>query len=142
MTTATAADAATATWGGGVLIYNSELPTAAGGAIYLDGSGATLKLKALNLPGTDPNAIYNAMVIFQDRLLTTEVRLNGAASTAKVEGIIYVPGGQVHLNGNGGTLVVDQVIADTYLIDGNSGTIKVMRNTGLDAVITAAGLVE
>lgn len=131
-----------ATLCGGVLIYNSTLPTSAGKPINLNSSGATMKLASLNLPTTDPNAIYNSMVVFQDRTLTQAVTLNGSASYTILEGIIYVPGAQVKLNGNGGTLIVDQVIADTFDINGNGGTIKVLRGTGLDAIITAAGLVD
>jgi hypothetical protein len=101
-----------------------------------------MKLAALDLPTTDPNHIYNHMVIFQDRTVTTAVTLNGSASTTMVEGIVYVPGAQIKLNGNGGTLVVDQVIADTFDIKGDGGTIKVLRGTGVDAVIVAAGLVD
>jgi putative Flp pilus-assembly TadE/G-like protein len=145
-TVATATDATptvgTATWGGGVMIYNSKLPAAVGGPIDLNGSGATMKLKPLNLVSTDPNAIYNHIVIFQDRTVATPVTLNGSSSVTDVEGIIYVPGAQVKLNGNGGTLIVDQVIADTFDINGNGGTIKVLHGTGVDAVIVAAGLVE
>jgi hypothetical protein len=70
------------------------------------------------------------------------VTLNGSASSTEVMGIIYVPGGQVKLNGNGGTLVTDQIIADTFDINGNGGTIKVLRGAGLDANVTAAGLVD
>jgi hypothetical protein len=142
-------DVTAATWGGGVLIYNSKLPTAPGGVggpINLDGSGATMKLKALDVPlgltPPDPNEIYNHMVIFQDRTVTSPVTLNGSASSTQVEGIIYVPAGQIKLNGNGGTLIVDQIIADTFDIQGNGGTIKVLHGTGVDAVIVAAGLVE
>jgi Flp pilus assembly protein TadG len=134
--------ATTATLCGGVMIYNSKLPTAPGGAFTLDGSGAIMKLASLDLPTTDPNAIYNTMVIFQDRTVTQPVTLNGSASYTIVEGIIYVPKGQIKLNGNGGTLIVDQVIADTFDINGNGGTIKVLRGTGIDAVIVAAGLVD
>jgi hypothetical protein len=146
MTVATEADAkptvAASTWGGGVLIYNSQLPTAAGGPINLDGSGATMKLKALHAPAGDPTEIYNDIVIFQDRALTTTVTLNGSASVTDVEGMIYVPNGQVKLNGNSGTLIVDQIIAGTYLIDGNGGEIDVLARTGFDSVISAAGLVD
>jgi len=146
MSVATEADAkptvAASTWGGGVMIYNTSLPAAAGGAIDFNGSGATMKLKPLNVPTTDPNAIYNHIVIFQDRTLTTSVTLNGSASSTEVDGIIYVPAGQVKLNGNGGTLIVDQIIADTFDINGNGGTIRVLRNTGVDAIISAAGLVD
>ena len=101
-----------------------------------------MKLASLDVPSTDPNAIYQDIVIFQDRTVTTPVTLNGSASSTIVEGIVYVPGGQVKLNGNGGTLIVDQIIADTFDINGNGGTIKVLRGKGVDAIITAAGLVD
>jgi hypothetical protein len=132
----------TATLCGGVMIYNSQLPNAAGGPILLNSDAATMKLAALDLPTSDPDSLYNKLVIFQDRTLTTSVTLNGSSSSTIVEGIIYVPGGQVKLNGNGGTLIVDQVIADTFDINGNGGMIKVLRGTGVDAVIVAAGLVD
>lgn len=124
------------------MFYNSKLPGAVGGPFILNSSGATMKLASLDLPSTDPDAIYNKMVIFQDRTLTNPLTLNGSSSSTIVEGIVYVPGAQIKLNGNGGTLIVDQVIADTYDINGNGGTIKVLRGEGVDAVITAAGLVD
>jgi Flp pilus assembly protein TadG len=127
---------------GGVLIYNSKLPAAPGGAFVLNSNGAAMKIASLNLPTTDPNHIYNDMVIFQDRTVTTPVTLNGSASSTMAEGVIYVPGGQIKLNGNGGTLIVDQVIADTFDINGGGGTIKVLHGKGIDAIITAAGLVD
>lgn len=148
MSIATEADAkpnpADATWGGGVLLYNSFLPVAggAGGDVVFDGSSATLLLKMLDLPETDPNRIYNTMSIFQDRALANSITLNGSASGAEVGGIVYAPGGIVTLNGNGGTLIVDQIIADQFNVMGNSGTIKALKRVGLDAVITAAGLVD
>ncbi|HEV8488703.1 MAG TPA: pilus assembly protein TadG-related protein [Candidatus Limnocylindrales bacterium] len=145
-TIATETDAAPvvadATWGGGVLIYNSTLPAAAGGPIVLDGSAAIMKLKAFNVPSPDPDDIYNDMVIFQDRTLTESITLNGSSSGTEVEGLIYAPAGEVKLNGNGGTLIVDQIIASTFLIDGGGGSITVLRRTGVDAIIVAAGLVE
>jgi hypothetical protein len=137
-----APNVADATWGGGVLIYNSSLPASAGGPFILNSSAATMKLKMFDAPTGDPDEIYDTMVIFQDRALTTSVTLNGSSSGTEVTGIIYVPEGQVKLNGNGGTLIVDQVIAGTYDINGNGGTIRVLRNVGVDAIITAAGLVE
>jgi hypothetical protein len=127
---------------GGVMIYNSKLPTSAGGPVVLNSNAATMKLASLDVATTDPNRIYQDIVIFQDRTVTTPVTLNGSSSSTMVEGLIYVPGGQVKLNGNGGTLVVDQIIANTYDINGNGGTIKVLRGKGVDAVIVAAGLVE
>ncbi len=137
-----AAATTSATLCGGVLIYNSTLPSAAGGPIILNSSGAKLKLASFEVPTSDPDAIYNDMVIFQDRTVTTDVTLNGSASSTVVEGIVYAPGAHVKLNGNGGTLVVDQVIANTFQINGGGGTIRVMRDKGVDAEITAAGLVD
>lgn len=127
---------------GGVMIYNSSLPNAPGGPVVLNSSGARMKLAALDMPTSDPRAIYNGIAFFQDRKVATALTLNGSASSTIVEGIIYVPGAQVKLNGNGGTLILDQVIANTYDINGNGGTIKILRGTGVDAVIVAAGLVE
>jgi hypothetical protein len=101
-----------------------------------------LKLQAHDAPTGDPLEIYDDIVIFQDRTVTTTVTLNGSASNSEVEGIVYVPGGLVKLNGNGGTLTTDQIIADSYLISGDSGTIRVLRRTGADAVISGAGLVD
>lgn len=135
---------ATATAGlcGGVLLYNSKLPTSAGGPFVLNSSAATMKLAAYDVPTSGTETAYQDIVIFQDRTLTTSVTLNGSASSTVVEGIVYVPGGQIKLNGNGGTLILDQIIANTYDINGNGGTIKVLRGKGVDAVIVAAGLVD
>ena len=145
---ATEADAtpnvADATFGGGVLIYNSTLPVAGGeaGEIHLNGTGATMKLKAFNVPVGDPLDIYNDIVLFQDRTVDEPIILNGSASGTEVAGVIYAPEGQVRLNGNGGSLTTDQIIAGTYDINGNGGTIKVLHGVGFDSVIIAAGLVE
>lgn len=146
MSIATEADAAAntadATWGGGILIYNSQLPAAAAGPISFGGSSATMKLKPLDAPAGDPLFDYDNIVIFQDRAVTQTITLNAAASVAVVEGLIYAPSGEVMLNGNGGTLTVDQTIAGTFKINGGGGTINVLNGTGVDAVIKAAGLVE
>lgn len=136
------ASVSSSTWGGGVLIYNSKLPGSAAGPIDLNGSAANMKLKPYQVASTDPTSIFNHIVIFEDRTVTQSVTLNGSASITKVEGIVYVPGGQIKLNGNGGFLTLDQVIADNYLIDGGGGRIDVLHGTGVDAVIVAAGLVD
>ncbi len=127
---------------GGVMFYNSKLPTSAGGPFILNSNAARMKLASLDVAPSDPNRIYQDIVIFQDRTVTTSVTLNGSSSSTIVEGIIYVPAAQIKLNGNGGTLIVDQVIANTFDINGNGGTIKVLRGKGVDAVIVAAGLVD
>jgi hypothetical protein len=145
-TVATAADAkptiAASTWGGGVMFYNSRLPSIPGGPWSLNGNAATMKIKAYHAPVGDPTAIYNDIVLFQDRTVSTTVTLNGSASQTVVEGMIYVPKGPIQLNGNGGTLIVDQIIADNYTINGGGGTLKVLARTGFDSVISAAGLVD
>ena len=132
----------TATLCGGVMFYNSKTATSPGGPVILNASGARMKIASLNLPSGDPDAMYNDIVFFQDRTVTSPMTLNGSSSATLVEGIVYAPAAQIKLLGNGGTLILDQVIADTYDIRGDGGTIRVMREKGIDAVITAAGLVD
>ena len=56
---------------------------------------------------------------------------------------IYVPDGQVKVNGNGGTLIVDQIIAGTYDINGNGGTDQGPAESRVSTPSScAAGLVE
>ncbi len=141
-TNACATATSTATLCGGVMFYNSKLPSAAGGPVILNSNAARMKLASLDLPTSDPRSIYNDVVLFQDRTVTQSITLNGSSSSTLVEGIVYAPAAQIKLNGNGGTLILDQVIADTFDIMGNSGTIKVLREKGIDAVIVAAGLVD
>lgn len=145
MTVATApTTVADATWGGGVMIYNSSLPSSPGGVINLNSSSATMQLKPLQATSPDPNAIYNNIVIFQDRTLDIsgdDVTLNGATSVARVDGMVYVPSGDVKLNGNAGTLTVGQIVANTYKIDGGGGRIEVTYDDLYPSVIVAAGLV-
>lgn len=124
------------------MIYNSKLPASAAGPIDLNGSAANMKLKPYHVDPPDPTSIFNDIVIFQDRTVSQSVTLNGAASNTQVNGIVYVPAGQIKLNGNGGFLTLDQVIADNYLIDGGGGRIDVLHGVGVDAVIVAAGLVD
>jgi hypothetical protein len=122
---------------GGILIYNSDEPPA-GGPIVLDGSAATMKL----MPLDDPSSIYNNIVIFQDRSLSATVTLNGSASETVVGGLIYAPAAQIKLLGNGGTLTIGQIIAGTYDIRGDGGTINVTDDDLFEAIIRAAGLVD
>lgn len=126
----------------GVMIYNSTLPSQPAGEVHLNGSAATMKLQGFEVAAGDPMDIYNKIVFYQDRTVTTPITLNGSSSSTEVIGVIYSPVGQVKLNGNGGTLLVDQIIAGTYDINGNGGTIKVFANSGFDSPIVAAGLVD
>jgi hypothetical protein len=131
------------TGGGGILIYNSQLVNSAPGPITLGGSGATLNLQPYDYPfGTTTIDL----VIFQDRAVSLagdDVTLNGASSQASmVRGIIYLPNGDVKVNGSSSVFTMDQVIAQTFQINGNGGTVNVLRETGVDAEISAVGLVE
>jgi Putative Flp pilus-assembly TadE/G-like len=143
----TAAEKRTAwqTGGGGVLIYNSSLPSIPGDEISFGAGKGILLIKAFFDPVSDPpdpNEIYNNMSIFQDRTVTSTVKLNGTNADAEVAGIVYVPTGQVQINGSNSEFVVDQIIAGTFKINGSTGTIRITRRVGIDAQITAAGLVD
>jgi hypothetical protein len=126
--------------GGGILIYNSTLPNEAAGPITLGGGGAILNLQPVVYPFGDSTI---DLVIFQDRTVSLTVTLNGSDSQAtQVRGIVYVPAGEVKVNGANSVFTMDQVIADTFLINGSGGTVNVLRETGVDAEISAVGLVE
>lgn len=128
------------TGGGGILIYNSKLPNSPAGAISLGGGGATLSLMPYDYPfGTSTIDL----VIFQDRTVTLTVTLNGSdAQAAEVRGIVYVPAGDVKVNGSNSVFSMDQVIAYTFLINGSGGTVNILHEAGVDAIISAVGLVE
>lgn len=131
------------TGGGGVLIYNTSLPNEPAGPISLGGSGVQLHLQPYQYPFGDSTI---DLVIFQDRnvsLTGDDVTLNGSSSqAAAVRGIVYVPAGDVKVNGSDSVFTMDQVIANTFKINGSGGTINVLRETGVDAEISAVGLVE
>jgi hypothetical protein len=133
----------TCTGGGGVLIYNSKLPASAAGPIDLGGSGVTLSLMPMSYAFGATNI---NLVLFQDRtvaLAGDDITLNGSSSqAADVRGIIYAPQGDVKVNGSASVFSMDQVIANTFKINGSGGTVNVLRETGVDAKIEAVGLVE
>ncbi|HXG39818.1 MAG TPA: pilus assembly protein TadG-related protein [Candidatus Limnocylindrales bacterium] len=158
-------DPGTTSFGGGVLIYNSEAqgydnagnafhakcengtatPAECIAPIVLNGGQAEVNLKQLN-----DDSAWDGLVIFQDRTLDysladpslTDVQINGGASTMEVAGTIYVPKGNVVVNGSSGTLTLDQVIARTFTINGNGGTIQVLYRSGVTFTIAGVGLVE
>jgi len=139
------------TGGGGVLIYNSELAVSGGDAdkITLGGGGAILNLVPYNYPfpnAPDPLPKTVDIVIWQDRAVSLggdDVTLNGSSAAAtSVRGLVYLPNGDLKINGSASEFTMDQVIAQTFLVDGSGGTINVLRDYGIDAVFSAAGLVE
>jgi hypothetical protein len=138
-------DTITQTRSCGVLIYNSE-DTALGFAsdpISLGGGGGRLLLSYLDMLPGDPYVSYNTMSIFQDRNVTETVTFNGSSAVAsEVSGIVYVPSGSLIINGSASTFTLDQVIADTFTVNGNGGTIKIMKRVGVEGLLQAAGLVD
>ena len=126
--------------GGGVLIYNTSLPAAAAGPISLDGNGIQLNLQPYDYPFGSSTI---DLVIFQDRTVSQTVTLNGSNSAAgMVRGIVYAPLALVKVNGSNSTFSMDQVIANTFLINGSGGTVNVLREMGVDAIINNVGLVQ
>lgn len=139
---------------GGVLLFNTqlpngELPDAAQsdlGPIGSNGSSAKIYLAPLSVPKGDDDYPLDRLVIYQDRRYQLdgdyEVTLNGSSSNSVVRGVVYVPTGNVRLNGNGGTLTIDQVIAADYVMNGDSGTIKALNGEDETKPYFAAGLIE
>ena len=144
------------TLGGGILIYDTEAylfhdQCAAGtapdpdvqciGTIELNGADATIQLWPL-----DTGSDWDGLVIFQDRLLSVsgdDIFINGGSSEVTVRGTIYAPSGDVRVNGNGGTVTLDQVIAFRFTITGAPGSvINVLQDQDFIYGLTAAGLVE
>jgi hypothetical protein len=128
---------------GGVMIYNSKLTNSAPGPISFGGGGATLKLQAWKYPF---GATTIPLVVFQDRTVSLpgdDITLNGSTADASfIRGIVYAPLGDVKVNGSSSVFTVDQVIANTFQINGSGGTVNVVRSAGVDAIIQAVGLVE
>ena len=132
---------------GGVLLYNTDDPTAtSGGAsvrdmqpISLNGSAAVIHLYPIQDAGP-----YTNIVVFQDRNLpgatSGDLQLNGNGSNLYVQGTIYEPNGYVAVQGTG-NLGPSQIIADTFSVTG-SGTLAVGYNQDLVAQLIAVGLVE
>lgn len=130
------------TGGGGILIYNSKLPSIPAGPVTLGGGGATLNLQPFDYPFGDSTI---DLVLFQDRTVSLngdDITLNGSSAQAQVRGIVYAPAGDVKVNGSSSAFTMDQVIANTFKINGSGGTVNVLRETGVDAEISAVGLVE
>lgn len=145
-TTTYSVDAGTDTYGGGVLFYNTGLPNSEIGPIFLNGASANINLLPLDEPSTSSIATWNGLIVYQDRDFAIDgddLTINGNTSVGmNVRGTIYLPDGDVKVNGNEGDLVMDQVIAKTFDALGNSGDILALKETQYIYQFTAAGLVE
>jgi hypothetical protein len=128
---------------GGVLFYNSELPTAPAGPIILNGASANIQLYPLD----EPTSNYEDILIWQDRAVNVpsiyDVTINGSTSDMVVRGTIYVPSGEVRVNGSSGKLTLDQVIANEFLVNGAPDSdMGVLREKEFIVKLRATGLVE
>ena len=117
--------------GGGILIYNS-LPADEGRrADHARRWRRDPQPPAVRLP---VRARTIELVLFQDRtvaLAGDDITLNGSSSqAAEVRGIVYAPQGDVKVNGSNSVFTMDQVIANTFKVNGSGGTINVLRETG------------
>ena len=126
---------------GGIMFYNTSLPNSAVGPINLNGSSAQIKLLPLDL-----GMRYDGLIIWQDRSINIngdDVTINGGSSDMVVRGTIYVPLGDVKVNGGSGTLTMDQVIGHTFVVFGAPGSqIKILKEEFFRFKLLAAGLVE
>ena len=122
------------TGGGGVLIYNSKLVNAAAGPITMGGNGADAEPDAVRLP-LRRLTTHRPRASSRTAPSSLTMTLNGSDSQASdVRGIVYSPLGEVKVNGANSTFTMDQVIAYTFKINGSGGTVKVLRETGVDAL--------
>jgi hypothetical protein len=129
--------------GGGVLIFNSDYPggSPAPDNVVLQGGSAEVALWPL--VGTGDYADYDKMVIYQDRDVTLDVEIHGGSSNMDVRGIIYAPTAHVFAEGSSGTLTMDQVIASTFRVKGETGsTINIAYDSDFLPGYRVAGLVE
>ena len=134
----------------GVLFYNTQIEGSPLGLINLGGADATVSLYPLKL-----DTIWDGMVIFQDCPVRTvdcgmgpdtlgdDITINGSASDMAVRGTIYVPEGDVKVNGSAGELILDQIIAWRFKVTGETGSIvQALDDQGFVKLFSAAGLVE
>jgi hypothetical protein len=130
-------------FGGGVLIYNTDDPAACPGSgciqdITVTGGtnvSSSLQLKPYQF---DP---YKSLLIYQERNASSQpdISLTGA-TTIDVEGTIYAPKALVKVSGQGNGIAA-QIIAGNFSISGNGG-LDVTYNAEGVYKLTGVGLVE
>ncbi len=125
--------------GEGLEIAGNGVVTGDGVTFYIDEGEVTLTGTSdtqLTAPTSGP---YEGVVIFQNRTLTTTVKMSGDA-IAGGWGAVYAAGAQIHLVGNTGS-TFHQFISDTFLMDGNS-SITVDYFSGFSVPVPVMSLVE
>jgi len=125
---------------GGVLIYNSMLPSSAYGPIHLNGGdGSTLALKPIQ------TGVYQNMVIFVDRTAATgngDIDLNGDGSTLIISGTIYAATGNVKLNGSDSSAIGTQLICYNFVLNGSGAAFTLNYSPDDLFHLKGVGLVE
>ena len=126
------------TLGGGVLIFNGhdDSDLALDGQIFLNGGDADISLWPLE------SGTWAGMSVYQDADICLEVVLNGASSGMIVRGVIYAPCGHVKVNGNTGTVITDQIVANTFALIGNGGGLTIAFDEDFLPQLRLAGLIE
>ena len=127
----TSTDPGGTTLGGGVLLHNTTHAIKANGPIQIGGNGNSFNLWPLGgLTETcdGPAEGWNRYLIFQDPANSLEISISGGGNVNSARGLILAPTANVKMNGGGGTLTIDAVIAYTFKVNGNEGTINVLYN--------------
>lgn len=114
--------------GGGITFNGTGTITGTGVTLYIGSSGGSLTLngtQAFNLsaPTTGADA---GILFYQDRGNTSGATINGT-QTSKLEGAIYIPSGQLTLNGTGSTAAYFISVAKSYVLNG-TGTLNFPSN--------------
>jgi hypothetical protein len=127
---------------GGVMFYNTQIEGSPVGPVIINGASAEINL----WPYDDFKSPYDAILIFQDRTINMDgddLIINGSDSDMILRGTIYVPAGNVKINGGAGVLTMDQIIGWTYTTNGAPGTqFLALREKAFIVHLRAAGLVE
>jgi hypothetical protein len=132
---------------GGIMFFNTEIENAVVGPVRLNGADANIYLAPLDAPSGTDDALYNGLVLYQDRdypIGGDDITINGSESGGMaVRGTIYAPTGDVKVNGNDGQLTLDQVIASTFVVNGSPGSqILALNSEDYSLLFYGAGLVE
>ena len=137
----------------------SPLPACAN-VIQLNGGTAGVKLMPL-----EGDSDWTGLVVFQDRKVqvgehfwcgtvpagypapvacdaVADLIINGGDSDMEIRGTLYLPVGDITVNGNSGAITLDQMIASTIKVNGNNGNVSILYEFGAIAKIRGVGLVE
>jgi hypothetical protein len=125
--------------GQGMIFTGNGVVTGEGVTFYIDEGQVTLTGTGDTKLTAPTSGLYEGVVIFQNRSLTTTVNMSGDA-IADGWGAVYAAGAQIHLTGNTDS-TLHQFISDTFLMDGNSN-ITVDYYKGFPVAVPVMRLVE